>query len=193
MASSSYCGVGDRSDCKVPSLVKVVDIARRHLALDELEEVTTEGGTLTVCIGDALVPGASVVGGFAGLIVDLFSNGQVLPELQQAGTWESLRMRLANGGRIMVNCGGYTRPRSENSSGSEDDLDAGEVAFRRTLQALSTVFPGEVSVRRTTEIDSNILALTGPTCEASAWAAMLTEPLKQRPSLWRLYSDDDVL
>lgn len=37
-----------------------------------------------VChVGDALAEDAAVSGGFAGIVVDLFAEGQVLPALQQ--------------------------------------------------------------------------------------------------------------
>lgn len=40
-----------------------------------------------VChVGDALAEDATVPGGFAGIVVDLFAEGQVLPALQQVMT-----------------------------------------------------------------------------------------------------------
>ena len=37
-----------------------------------------------VChVGDALAEDAAVPGGFAGIVVDLFAEGQILPALQQ--------------------------------------------------------------------------------------------------------------
>ena len=40
-----------------------------------------------VChVGDALAEDAAVPGGFAGIVVDLFAEGQVLPALQQVMT-----------------------------------------------------------------------------------------------------------
>lgn len=40
--------------------------ARLHLGLSDLEMPTSEGGCLTVHVGDALSPSAAVDGGFAG-------------------------------------------------------------------------------------------------------------------------------
>ncbi|GJS80553.1 hypothetical protein Tco_0730434 [Tanacetum coccineum] len=44
---------------------------------------TEGGGILHVHIGDALSPSTSIPGGYAGIVVDLFSGGDVLPQLQE--------------------------------------------------------------------------------------------------------------
>lgn len=61
---------------------------------------------LKVHQGDALGEGASVAGGFSGLVVDLFTRGVVIPQLQEEATWVRLLSRLRPGGRVMINAGG---------------------------------------------------------------------------------------
>ena len=56
-------------------------------------------GKLTVHVGDALGQDVTVDGGFAGLIVDLFAEGRVLPALQEPQTWQQLKERLRPGGK----------------------------------------------------------------------------------------------
>ena len=50
-------------------------------------------------IGNALASGATIEGGFAGLIVDIFSDGAVIPALQLPETWQHLQARLRPGGK----------------------------------------------------------------------------------------------
>lgn len=45
---------------------------------------------LTVHIGDVFSPEAAIPGGFAGVIVDLFAEGKVLPQLEEVQTSSSL-------------------------------------------------------------------------------------------------------
>ncbi|XP_010251725.1 PREDICTED: uncharacterized protein LOC104593530 isoform X2 [Nelumbo nucifera] len=61
----------------------LIDKAREYLGLSDLEKCTEAGGVLHVHVGDALSPLAVVPGGFAGIVVDLFSDGKVLPQLQE--------------------------------------------------------------------------------------------------------------
>jgi spermidine synthase len=56
-------------------------------------------GRLEVYVGDALGCQAPTEDGFAGLIVDMFSDGAVIPALQQPETWQRLRERLKPGGK----------------------------------------------------------------------------------------------
>ena len=58
----------------------VVMAARLYMGMDEVEAT----GQLTCHTGDALDPGAMVEGGFSGMLVDLFANGSLLPQLTQA-------------------------------------------------------------------------------------------------------------
>lgn len=59
----------------------------------------SSGGKLTVHVGDALGQDVMVDGGFAGLIVDLFAEGRVLPALQEPHTWQQLKEKLRPGGK----------------------------------------------------------------------------------------------
>jgi len=52
-----------------------------------------------VHVGDALGCEAPSEEGFAGLIVDMFSDGAVIPALQQPQTWQRLRQHLKPGGK----------------------------------------------------------------------------------------------
>ena len=57
----------------------VVMAARLYMGMDEVEAT----GKLTCHTGDALVPEATVEGGFAGIIVDLFAKGTILTSLTE--------------------------------------------------------------------------------------------------------------
>lgn len=48
-------------------------------------------------------------GGFAGLTVDIFSDGAVIPALQLPETWQHLKARLRPGGKQSA-----TQPGTEN-------------------------------------------------------------------------------
>ncbi|KAI3701366.1 hypothetical protein L6452_26378 [Arctium lappa] len=82
---------------------KLIDKAREHLGLSDLEKHTEGGGILHVHIGDALSTSSSVSGGYAGIVIDLFSGGEVLPQLQEVQTWLELNDKLMPNGRLMVN------------------------------------------------------------------------------------------
>nr|XP_028953903.1 uncharacterized protein LOC103435335 isoform X2 [Malus domestica] len=69
----------------------LIDKAREYLGLSDLEKRTQAGGVLNVHIGDALSPSVNIPGGYAGIVIDLFSDGKVLPQLQE-------RMQLFNQG-----------------------------------------------------------------------------------------------
>ena len=64
----------------------VVMAARLYMGMEEVEAT----GKLTCHTGDALDPGAMVEGGFSGMLVDLFANGSLLPQLTQARSAVSL-------------------------------------------------------------------------------------------------------
>ena len=67
---------------------------------------TPRSGRLTVHVGDALAEEVRVEGGFSAILVDLFADGVVVPQLQEAATWQALKEQIRPGGRLMVNCGG---------------------------------------------------------------------------------------
>ncbi|KAL4625113.1 hypothetical protein ACB092_05G000600 [Castanea dentata] len=68
----------------------LIEKSREYLGLSDLEKRTVAGGILNVHIGDALSHSVNASGGFAivlemisGIVVDLFSGGKVLPQLQK--------------------------------------------------------------------------------------------------------------
>lgn len=61
--------------------------------------VSSENGRLVVHVGDAFECEAPTEEGFAGIIVDMFSDGAVVPALQQPQTWQHLRRKLKPGGK----------------------------------------------------------------------------------------------
>uniref|UniRef100_A0A7N2R419 Uncharacterized protein n=1 Tax=Quercus lobata TaxID=97700 RepID=A0A7N2R419_QUELO len=84
----------------------LIEKSREYLGRSDLEKRTVAGGILNVHIGDALSQSVNVSGGFAGIVIDLFSGGKVLPQLQEVQTWLEFNDRLMPNGRLMVNCGG---------------------------------------------------------------------------------------
>ncbi|CAI5505192.1 unnamed protein product [Closterium sp. Naga37s-1] len=94
-------------------------------------------GRLVAHCGDALSSSATVPGGFAGIIVDLYSRGAVVAPLQREDTWRDLSGRLRQGGKILVNCGGGCVEGDESVQGD------GEAIMLATLEAMAAVFPPE--------------------------------------------------
>ncbi|XP_062093024.1 uncharacterized protein LOC133798634 [Humulus lupulus] len=165
----------------------LIDKAREHFALSDLEKHTNAGGMLTVHVGDAFSPSINVTGRYAGVVVDLFSNGEVLPQLQEVPTWLNLNNWLMPGGRIMVNCGG-------TSGASEVDLktSSDNVSWMQnsTINALSTAFPEQISWKKLgKENGANYLALTGPIPDLESWSTMVPEPLSNSVREWKPYEE----
>ncbi|KAL5721826.1 hypothetical protein ACHQM5_005421 [Ranunculus cassubicifolius] len=153
----------------------LIDKSREYLGLSDLEKCTEAGGILSVHIGDALSPAASVPGGFAGILVDLFSNGKVLPQLEEVTTWLELNSKLMPHGRIMVNCAG--------ASSIPND---GEWIQNSTIQALCKAFPGNLSWKKLGTSDGeNYLALTGPFPDTDMWSSVVPEKLSTSVKQWR--------
>ncbi|GLJ06716.1 hypothetical protein SUGI_0046020 [Cryptomeria japonica] len=152
----------------------VISVGRKYFDLLQLESDNRD--RLGVHIGDALE--ADVPGGFSGLIVDLFSQGSVIPHLQSPRTWQCLKERLKDGGRIMVNCGGKC---VEAENPSRD----GHSVLHETLGALAEVFPGEVFVLRLGyyKEDSSI-ALTGSLPDVGFWRQALPSCLRSYVGNW---------
>ncbi|EPS71194.1 hypothetical protein M569_03565, partial [Genlisea aurea] len=142
----------------------VLSVAREYFGLREMER--KYGGRLLVHGGDALKSGAR--DGFAGMLIDLFAAGRVIPELQDAATWRKLRKSLRRGGRMMANVGG----------GCE------------TLRAMSEAFPGEISVLSMSDRkDDSAVALAGELPEIGRWKKALRGPLKFYADLWKPYQN----
>lgn len=135
-------------------------------------------GRLVVHIGDALSCKAPTEEGFAGLIVDLFSDGAVIPALQQPQTWQHLREQLKPGGRIMVNCGG--------SCVEADGKHAkdGNTTMEETIHALAKIFLNEVLRFEFPGKSNNSVALTGPSPDCQAWEQALPITLRDTVYGW---------
>lgn len=152
----------------------VISVGRKYFDLLQLERAHQD--KLVVHIGDALE--ANIPGGFSGIVVDLFSEGVVIPELQRPSTWKCLKDRLRDGGRIMVNCGGR---RVEAESPSRD----GHMVMQETLGALAEVFPREVFVLRLGyDKEDSSIALTGPLPDLQAWKQSLPPCLRRYVNKW---------
>ncbi|KAG0472652.1 hypothetical protein HPP92_014067 [Vanilla planifolia] len=169
------------------SILKLVDIAREHFGLSDLERGTKAGGTLSIHIGDALSSASVIDGGFAGIIVDLFSGGKILPQLSEVATWVEMKKKLMPNGRIMVNCGGAHAEVAEsgyikvNRSSSSDD----SWVHNSTIRALCRAFPGELNWKRMESTTSeNYLALTGTMPKLEAWSEALPHPLSKNVRSW---------
>ncbi|KAL5208583.1 hypothetical protein ABZP36_033018 [Zizania latifolia] len=158
----------------------VIAVSRDFFGLAELEE--NHAARLFIRVGDALEAEA-VPGSFGGALVDLFANGSVLPELQEAETWRRIGAMVAPGGRVMVNCGGGCVEAEEEGRDGEAVKDA-------TLRALTAAFGnGMVSMM---DVDESCVAMTGPVVSApeemAAWKARLPPELRQYVDLWRVHS-----
>ncbi|THU74336.1 hypothetical protein C4D60_Mb04t32280 [Musa balbisiana] len=162
----------------------LIDMAREYFGLSELEKCTSAGGSLSVHIGDAFSESVRVPGGFAGIIVDLFSVGKILPQLKEVTTWLDIERKLMPQGRIMVNCGGAHAEVSGSGDGTANMN--GSWIQNSTIKALCQAFPGKLSWKRIAEKDSdNYLALTGPLPDLDAWSAAVPHQLSMNVKDWR--------
>ncbi|CAI8609870.1 unnamed protein product [Vicia faba] len=156
----------------------VIDVAREYFNLSKIERENKE--RLFVYVGNALT--ASLKGGFSGILVDLFSNGSVIPELQEAATWEKLRRSLRKGGRIMVNVGG-------SCVEAEDKFRDGNVVKEETLKAMRMVFGEKLFVLTLgNRGEDSSLALTGDSPEIDVWKNKLPSSLRCYAGSWKPYS-----
>ncbi|XP_020579200.1 uncharacterized protein LOC110023899 [Phalaenopsis equestris] len=166
----------------------LIDIAREYFALSDLEKVTQAGGSLSIHIGDALSPDANVEGGFAGIIVDLFSDGKIFPQLQEVTTWLDIEKKLMPRGRIMVNCGGVHAEITDSGyiKVNGNISSKGSWVQNSTIRAMCRAFPSKLSWKRLEGKDSeNYLALSGPVPDLDAWSAALSHPLDMNVKDWR--------
>ncbi|BBM97878.1 hypothetical protein MPTK1_1g09100 [Marchantia polymorpha subsp. ruderalis] len=143
-------------------------------------------GRLRVVIGDALSADAAVHGGFAGLIVDLFAEGAVVPALQEPGVWRAMKEKLRPGGRIMINCGGSC---VDAGVGKKD----GRITMEETVAAIAREFPGQLSVLPLRRRGDNYIALTGPPPDLEAWCHCLPECLQVGCADWLPVSDTGTI
>uniref|UniRef100_A0A7N0VEF8 S-adenosyl-L-methionine-dependent methyltransferase n=1 Tax=Kalanchoe fedtschenkoi TaxID=63787 RepID=A0A7N0VEF8_KALFE len=143
----------------------VISVGREYFDLGKIEKEHKD--RIFVHIGDAFR--ASVKDGFAGILVDLFSKGSVVPELQDATVWARLKCQLREGGRIMVNV------RVE--------------VMEETLEAVRVAFGDEVHVLRLgNKKDDSSVAVTGPLPELAAWNKALPRSLRHYVDMWAPYT-----
>ncbi|CAN4075848.1 unnamed protein product [Withania somnifera] len=167
----------------------LIEKARQYLGLSDLEKHTESGGVLEVQIGDVFSPSVSIPGGYAGIVVDLFSDGKVLPQLEEVTTWLEMNKMLMSNGRLMVNCGAATKELSNTSS----EMMQPEIAERddplelnATINALCRAFPEQVSWKKLPKTaGENYLALTGPLPDLAIWSASLPDKLSSSVKEWR--------
>lgn len=152
----------------------VVAVGREYFGLGKLEKEYPN--RLYIYIGNALK--ASIKNGFSGILVDLFSKGSLIPELQDPETWRKLRNSLRKGGRIMVNVGG-------SCVEAEDARRDGKVVMEETLKAMHMVFGDKLFVLSLgNRKDDSSLALTGELPDLDAWKKALPRSLKGYVDMW---------
>lgn len=154
----------------------VIDVGRDFFELSRIER--EYAGRVFVHVGDALRAG-SVEGGFSGVLVDLFSKGRLVPELQDFVTWEKVKEMLKDGGRVMVNVGGSCV--EAEASGID-----GKRLMEETLSAMSKVFGDEIFVLSLGNgKDDSSIALTGNLPDPDAWKEALYPPLGGYVHMWK--------
>ncbi|XP_015084984.1 uncharacterized protein LOC107028429 [Solanum pennellii] len=162
--------------------------AREYLGLSDLEKHTQGGGVLEVHIGDVFSSSVTIPGGYAGIIVDLFSDGKVLPQLEEVTTWLEMNKMLMPNGRIMVNCGAATKELSDNSEMMQLDISKRDdpLELNATINALCKAFPEQVSWKKLPKsAGENYLALTGALPDLDIWSAHLPDQLSSSVKEWR--------
>ncbi|CAN6862877.1 unnamed protein product [Brassica oleracea var. botrytis] len=157
----------------------VIDVGREFFSLSKLERDHKD--RIFINIGDAL--DASVRTGFSGILVDLFSEGSVIKELQDPNVWRGLKSRLRKRGRIMVNVGG----RCVEAEDSERD---GDLVMVETLKAMSQVFGDKLFVLTLGSGDDSSVALTGDLPDLDAWKKSLpVRELRSFADMWKPFTE----
>uniref|UniRef100_M1A591 S-adenosylmethionine-dependent methyltransferase n=1 Tax=Solanum tuberosum TaxID=4113 RepID=M1A591_SOLTU len=170
------------------SLFQLIAKAREYLGLSDLEKHTQGGGVLEVHIGDVFSSSVTIPGGYAGIIVDLFSDGKVLPQLEEVTTWLEMNKMLMPNGRLMVNCGAATKELSDTSEMMQPDIPKRDdpLKLNATINALCKAFPEQVSWKKLPKsAGENYLALTGPLPDLDIWSAHLPDLLRSSVKEWR--------
>lgn len=152
----------------------VIDVGREYFGLSKLEKQYKD--RIFIYIGNAL--NASLRDGFSGILVDLFSKGCLLPELQDPLTWKKLKKGLRKGGRIMVNVGGRCVE-------AEDSKRDGKMVMEETMKAIHEVFPDQLYVLNLgNRKDDSSIALTGHLPNSKEWKKALPKPLRGYVDMW---------
>ncbi|EOA12695.1 hypothetical protein CARUB_v10027939mg [Capsella rubella] len=157
----------------------VIDVGREFFGISKLEREHKD--RIFINIGDAL--NASLKTGFSGILVDLFSKGSVIKELQDPKVWEDLKSRLRKRGRIMVNVGG-------NCVEAEDSERDGGLVMEETLKAMSHVFGDKLFVLTLGNGNDSSVALTGDLPDLDAWKKRLPRSeLRSYVDMWVPYRE----
>lgn len=156
----------------------LIEKSREFLGLSDLEKHTPAGGILHVRIGDALSPSVHTPGGYAGIVVDLFADGKVLPQLTEVETWLTLKDKLMPNGRLMVNCGAADNEVSDTFS---------EWEYNLSITAMCQAFSEQLInwKKMPEEKGKNYLALSGPLPDLDAWSAAVPDQLSLSVEQWR--------
>ncbi|WIA11962.1 hypothetical protein OEZ85_012044 [Tetradesmus obliquus] len=157
----------------------VVALAQQHMGLQQL----TNNGCLVAHVGDALADSAGVAPpGAAGIVVDLFAAGQLIPQLTQASAWASIRRRLAPGGRVMTNLG------AAPVAGMMGRPDPAVATTRQALAAMAEAFEGQLSYCSfMTGASANMVVITGPPISSQDWAAAPQQLQHLAKSSWEMW------
>ncbi|KAI3785796.1 hypothetical protein L1987_44921 [Smallanthus sonchifolius] len=157
----------------------VISVGREYFGLSKLERQYPD--RLFIYVGNAL--NANIESGFSGLLVDLFSKGCLIPELQDPDTWMKMKKKLREGGRIMVNVGG-------SCVEAEDSRRDGKVVMEETLKAMEMVFPGEVCVLDLgSRKDDSSIAVTGKLPDLDSWKKHLPKSLRFYVDMWKPFTE----
>ncbi|KAK4370816.1 hypothetical protein RND71_010291 [Anisodus tanguticus] len=153
----------------------VISVGREYFGLSKVEKQYPD--RLFIYISNAI--NASVKDGYAGLIVDLFSKGCLIPELQDPQIWEKLKVKLKKGGKIIVNVGG-------SCVEPEDIRRDGKVIMEETLMAMNKVFEGEVYVLNlgNRKQEDSSVAIAGGLPDLEKWRMSLPKPLRFYVDMW---------
>ncbi|GMH35821.1 hypothetical protein BSKO_03689 [Bryopsis sp. KO-2023] len=138
---------------------QMVEIGRQWMDLGDVEK----NGNLVINVGDCFSGDAQVPGGFAGIIVNVYTQNCLNSELTQVETMIDLKNRLARGGRILVNL-----------AGDEETME-------EARDALMEAFEGEVMFKYATA--GNLIALTGLIPSEKSWQK-LPDALTENSENW---------
>lgn len=156
----------------------VIAVGREYFELAKIENEHQD--RLFVYVGNAFK--ANLKDGFAGILVDLFSKGSVVAELQDPNVWQRLKCLLRKGGRIMVNVGG-------SCVEAEGKWRDGKVVMEETLKAMHLVFGDEIHILNLgNRADDSSVALTGSLPDRSVWKKALARSLRHFVDMWVPYT-----
>ncbi|KAJ3682063.1 hypothetical protein LUZ60_014636 [Juncus effusus] len=165
----------------------LINVARLHFDLSKIETPNEHGGRLSAFVGDALSPDVSVEGGFAGIIVDLFSDGNILPQLLEEETWVELSKKLMQNGRIMVNCSGRDKQEYYRERKIAPMKLSRSWTENSCIKTLNRALPGQVCWKLVEETDcENYFAMTGPLPDLETWSGSVPDKLSSKVKDWKL-------